>query len=42
MAVLTIRIDEAEKEKLAQLAKEEDLTVSQLVRRAIKEFLASK
>lgn len=42
MAVLTIRIDEAEKEKLAQVAKEEDLTVSQLVRRAIKEFLASK
>ena len=42
MAVLTIRIDENEKEKLTQIAKEEDLTISQLVRRAIKEFLANK
>lgn len=39
MTTITIRIEETEKEALQEFAKENDLTVSQVVRKAIKEFL---
>ena len=39
MATISIRIEETEKEALQQFAQENDLSVSQVVRRAIKEFL---
>ena len=40
MTTISIRIDESEKEALQEYAKEHDLTVSQVVRRAIKSFLS--
>lgn len=39
MATISIRIEETEKEALQQFANENDLSVSQVVRRAIREFL---
>ena len=36
---ITVRIDENEKEALQKIAEEQDLTLSQVVRRAIKEFI---
>ena len=39
MATISIRIEETEKEALQQSAQENDLSVSQVVRKAIKEFL---
>jgi antitoxin component of RelBE/YafQ-DinJ toxin-antitoxin module len=39
LTTISIRIDETEKEALQEYAKEHDLTVSQVVRRAIKGFL---
>ena len=42
MQTVTARIDESEKEKLLKIAKEEDLTISQIIRRAIKEYLNNK
>ena len=36
---ITVRIDENEKEVLQKIAEEQDLTLSQVVRRAIKEFI---
>ena len=39
MASITIRISEEEKQKLADAAAANDLSLSQVVRRAIKEFL---
>ena len=36
---ITIRIDEKEKENLQKIAEEQDLTLSQVVRRAIKEYI---
>lgn len=39
MANLSVRIEEAEKEALQKYAKENDLAISQVVRKAIKEFL---
>lgn len=39
MATISIRIEDNEKEALQQFAQENDLSVSQVVRRAIKEFL---
>ena len=39
MATISIRIEETEKEALQQFAQENDLSVSQVVRRAIKDFL---
>jgi hypothetical protein len=36
---ITIRIDEVERELLMEYAEENDLTVSQIIRRLIKEFL---
>lgn len=42
MTSITIRISTEEKEKIELLAKENDLTLSQVVRKAIKEFLKDK
>lgn len=39
MASITIRLDEKEKEALAVIARQNDLSLSQVVRRAIKEYL---
>ena len=39
MGKMSIRIDLEDKEALAKYAKENDLTMSQLIRRMIKEFL---
>lgn len=39
MTSISIRLSAEEKEALAQYAVEQDLTMSQVVRRAIKEFL---
>lgn len=39
MPTISIRIEEIEKEALQKFAKENDLTISQVVRRAIKDFL---
>lgn len=39
MAKITIRIDEIEKELLQEYAEERDMTISQIIRRLIKEFL---
>ncbi len=38
-AILTLKIDEIEKQLLQEYAEEHDLTVSQIIRRLIKEFL---
>ena len=40
MASITIRLEEKEKEALMAYAKENDLSLSQAVRRAIKDYLA--
>lgn len=42
MATISIRIDEKEKELLNKYANENDLSMSQVVRKAIKEFLKDK
>ena len=39
MASITIRLDEKEKEILIAMAQKNDLSLSQVVRRAIKEYL---
>lgn len=39
MATITIRIDDIEKELLQEYAEDKDTTVSQIIRRLIKEFL---
>jgi antitoxin component of RelBE/YafQ-DinJ toxin-antitoxin module len=39
LTTISIRIDETEKEALQKYAKEQDLTISQAVRKAIKEWL---
>ena len=39
MATISIRIDETEKEALQKYANDNDLSISQVVRRAIKDFL---
>ena len=39
MTKITIRIDEIEKELLQEYAEECDMTISQIIRRLIKEFL---
>lgn len=41
MATLTIRLNEEEKQKLIKYAEELDLSMSQLVRKALKEYLSS-
>ena len=37
--MMTIRLDEVEKELLQEYAEEHDITISQIIRRLIKEFL---
>lgn len=39
MATITIRIDDVEKAALQKIAEKQDLTLSQVVRRALKEFI---
>lgn len=39
MATISIRIEDNEKEILQKYAKDNDLSVSQVIRKAIKEFL---
>ena len=39
MTTVSIRINETEKEALQNYAREHDLSVSQVIRRAIKDFL---
>ena len=39
MAMLSIRIEDNDKEALQKYANENDLSVSQIIRKAIKEFL---
>lgn len=39
MATLSIRIEDNDKEALQKYANENDLSVSQVIRKAIKEFL---
>ena len=39
MAMLSIRIEDNDKEVLQKYANENDLSVSQVIRKAIKEFL---
>ena len=41
MTTLTIRLSEEEKQKLIERAEELDLSMSQLVRKALKEYLSS-
>ena len=40
MASITIRINEDEKKILAEAAKKDDLSMSQVIRRAIREYIA--
>ncbi len=42
MSRITIRLDEIEKELLQEYAEEQDTTISQIIRRLIKEFLDDK
>lgn len=42
MTTISIRIEEDEKELIQQYAKDHDLTVSQVIRRAVRDFLATK
>ena len=39
MEKITIRIDDVEKELLQEYAEDQDTTISQIIRRLIKEFL---
>ena len=39
MATITIRLPDEEKEKLIEIAEEQDLTLSWVVRKALKEYL---
>lgn len=39
MERITIRLDEIEKELLQEYAEDQDMTISQIIRRLIKEFL---
>lgn len=41
MATISIRIEDNEKEILQKYAKDNDLSVSQVIRKAIKDFLMS-
>lgn len=42
MAVITLRIDEIEKQLLQEYAEDNDLTVSQIIRKLIKDFIDEK
>lgn len=39
MISITIRIDEEEKQQIAAIAKKQDLSMSQAIRRAIREYI---
>ena len=39
-STITIRINDQEKTKLAEIAKEKDISVAQIIREAIREYLA--
>lgn len=38
--IITVRIDDIEKDTLQEYAKDREMTLSQVIRRAIKEFIA--
>ena len=42
MKVMTVRVAEEDKEKIEKYAEENDLSASQVIRKAIKEFLKDK
>ena len=42
MTTLGIRLEESEKEAIAEYARAHDLTISQVVRKIIKEFLTEQ
>lgn len=42
MTSITIRISEEEKEKLSQIAEEDDRTLSYVIRQIIKQYLENK
>ena len=42
MTTITIRLEETEKQAIAQYANENDLSMSQVIRRAVKEFLVKE
>ena len=42
MTTITIRLEEVEKQAIAQYANEKDLSMSQVIRRAVKEFLVKE
>lgn len=42
MTTLGIRLEESEKEAIAEYARAHDLTISQVVRKIIKEFLTAQ
>lgn len=42
MTVITIRVDEIEKQLLQEYAEDNDLTVSQIIRKLIKDFIDEK
>ena len=42
MSMLSIRIEDNDKEALQKYANENDLSVSQVIRKAIKEFLSKE
>ena len=42
MTSITIRIDEDEKKQLMETARAEDLSMSQVIRRAIREYLTER
>ena len=42
MTVITVRIDEIEKQLLQEYAEDNDVTVSQIIRKLIKEFIDEK
>ena len=39
-STITIRINDQEKARLAEIAKEKDISVAQIIREAIREYLA--
>lgn len=42
MTTIGVRVDDSEKQALVEYAKTHDLTISQLIRRLIKEFLTAQ
>lgn len=42
MTTITIRLEESEKQAIAEYAEANDLSMSQVVRRALKEYLAKQ